>query len=153
MKKPLIECLGLCYIGQHVKKTGYILLRFVNNVLIEPFISISNEEMETHGLSDVLDHLHKTPDSDSYKKISMFDEGTKKLMYKLKRNHLLVSISLLRSLEQDLSDDHQEMEMIPLHAEHGWQFGRRVEEIRKFRLPATNQIFIDHLFEALEMAS
>jgi hypothetical protein len=153
MKKPLIECLGLCYIGHHVKKTGYILLRLVNNALIEPFISISGEEMETHGLPVVIDHLRKTPDSGSYKEVSMFDEGTKKLMYKLKRNHLLVSISLLRSLEQDLSDDHEEIEMIPLHSEHGWQFSRRAEEIRKFRLPMTNQAFMNDLSEALEMAS
>lgn len=148
------ECLGVCDIGQHVKKTGYVLLKFARDkakgwfTQVEPpFISISNEEMEARGLSIVLENLRDTSNTDSHKQLSYFDEATKKIMTKLKRNHVLVHLSLLLS-------DYEEMQMIPLHAAHGLgRFDRRSEEIRNFKLPMTNQAFMTHLAEAFEIAS
>jgi hypothetical protein len=90
---------------------------------------------------------------DSYKEVCMVDKATKKLMLKLKKNHLLISIGLSKILDSNLSDIYEEVEIIPLHAEHGWQFGRRSEEIRKYRLPIANSTFVTYLSEALEMAS
>jgi hypothetical protein len=148
------KCLGVCYIGQHIKKTGYVLLRFAIekakgwHVQVEPpFIPISNEEMKTRGLSLMLAHLHNIPDSNSCKQLSYFDEVTKKVMSKLKRNHVLVSVELLLN-------DYEELKMIPLHAGHGLgRFDTRAEEVRIFPLPMTNETFIAHLTEALEIAS
>jgi hypothetical protein len=142
--------LGVCEIGQHIKKTGYVLLRYAYertrgwHVQIEPlFTSISNEEMAQHGLSAVLDLLRNTPDSDSCKAVSYFDETTKKQISRLKRNHVFVNLELLRS-------DREEMKMIPLH---GGRSERRAEEVRVFPLPTTNEEFMKPLAEALEVAS
>lgn len=153
MNSLLTDCLGICDIGQNIKKTGYVLLRYVSNVMIEPFISISNEEMQANGISIVLDNLRKTPVPNSYKKVSMFDAGTKKLMYKLKKSHLLVSLSLLKKLNPESQNIHEELKMTPLHAKHGWQFGTRKEEIHRLPLPILNHLFMRHLAEAFEIAS
>ena len=131
------ECLGVCEIGRHIKKTGYVLLRSVRDkakgwfVQIEPpFIPISNEEMEVRGLSILLEQLRNAPDLDSCKQLSYFDEATKKTMSKLKRNHVLVKLELLLK-------DYEEIKMIPLHAAHGLaRFDMRAEEVRIF--PAAN---------------
>ena len=151
MNKLFVESLGVCYFGQHVKKTGYVLLRFVDHILVEPFIPVSNREMEARGLSLLLNYLRNSPDS--FKEVCMFDEAIKKLMLKFKKNHLLISIGLSKILDSNLRDIYEEVEIIPLHAERGWQFGRRSEEIRKYRLPMANSKFMTHLSAALEMAS
>jgi hypothetical protein len=148
------ECLGVCDVGQHIKKTGYVLLKFAYDkakgwfTQVEPpFIPISNEEMEARGLSIVLEHLRNASRSDSSKPLSYFDDTTKKTMSKLKQNHVLVNLELLLN-------DFEEIKMIPLHAVHGLgKFDRRAEEVRRFRLPMTNQTFMTHLAEAFEIAS
>jgi hypothetical protein len=139
------EVLGSCDIGQHIKKTGYLLFRYVSNRLIEPLISISNQEMETEGLSLVLGHLRQKLNLESCKKMDFDDEATKKAMFKIKNNHVLVSIQLLLS-------DREELNIMPLHFRRGWALEGH-SEAWNYLLPMTNQEFISRLAEAFEIAS
>jgi hypothetical protein len=147
-----MKTLGLCYIGQHVKKVGFVLLQFASDggaypslSMVGPVVSISNEVMENDGLAAVLHYLRNPPAPDS-KRLCFHEEATKKEMSKIKRNHVLVSVELLKG-------ESEEMKLIPLHAGRGWQFDARAEEVRVFPLPASNTGFMKHLNEALEMAS
>ena len=146
MSEPRPEVLGTCHVGQHIKKTGYLLFRYVSNHLIEPLISVSNEEMEADGLSLVLGHLRNKLNLDSCKKMDFDDEATKKTMFKIKRNHVLISILLLLS-------DREELKITPLHFNRGWSLSGRSEEVRMFSLPMTNRGFTARLAEAFEIAS
>ena len=144
--RPKSKSLGLCHIGQHVKKTGYLLLRFAGIHLVEPLVPISNKEMESDGLSFVLENLRTTHKLDASKKSSFFGEAGHKALLKLKRDYLFVSVALSLS-------DQEELKIVPLHAGRGWSFVGRKEETQDFPLPITNQMFTAHLTEAFEIAS
>jgi hypothetical protein len=146
MNKPRPDVLGNCHVGQHIKKTGYLLFRILSNHFVEPFISISNEEMEARGLLIMMDHLRNEPNSDSYRRMNFDNAATKKTMLKIKRNHVFVSILLLLS-------DREELEILPLHFNRGWSLSGRSQEVRMFSLPMTNQEFTARLAEAFEIAS
>jgi hypothetical protein len=143
--------LGTCYVGRHTKENRFLLLKFARDqklgihFLIGPIVSISGSEMERDGLSVVLNHLRNIPVLDS-KRLSDTEQIPEKELSKVKRNHVLASVELLKS-------DVDEMKMIPLHAGRGWQFDRYVEEVRLFPLPASNAEFMQRLNEALELAS
>lgn len=146
-----MKAVGLCYIGQDVKKSGYVLLQFASDggaypsfSMVGPVVSILNEVMENDGLPTVLRYLCNSPGPES-KTLCFHEEATKKEMSKIKRNHVLVSVELLKG-------DAEEMKMIPLHAGRGWQFDVRAEEVRMFPLPKSNDEFMRHLNEALELA-
>jgi hypothetical protein len=82
------------------------------------------------------------------KALSFLDEATKKEMLKLKRKHVLVSITLLLP-----RDGVEQMKMIPFHGRRGFNFDARAEEVRVFPLPKTNDEFLKNLNEALDIAS
>ena len=143
--------LGTCYVGRHVNGDRFVLLMFAFDrglgvhFLIGPIVPIPNQEMQNNGFSVVLSHLRNIPILDP-KKLSDVEKIPDKDLSKLKRNHVLVSVELLKS-------DIEEMKMIPLHAGRGWQFDARAEEVRLFPLPTSNAEFIQHLSEALNTAS
>lgn len=143
---------GLCYIGQHVKKAGYVLLQFASDggaypsfSMVGPVVSILNEVMENDGLPTVLRYLRNPPAPES-KRLCFHEGATKKEMSKIKRDHVLVSVELLKN-------DIEEMKLIPLHGGRGWQFDAQAEEVRVFPLPTSNAEFMQRLKEALELAS
>lgn len=142
MKKTF---LGLCDLGQHVNKTGYVLLQYASGVLVEPIIPISNQEMDSSGISMVLDYIRHPPGPDS-KQMNYFDEATKKKQLKIKRDFTLITLSL------ELGEG-EELKVAPLHAGHGWSFDCRADEIRIFPLPMTNEKFLEVLRDAFEVAS
>jgi hypothetical protein len=150
-KWSMKKVLGICYIGRHVKSDDFILLRFAVekfrgiHFLIGPVTSISNQQMKMDGLSAVINQLRTTPVL-SPKELSAEQQVSDKELLKLKQKHSLASIELL---EQDI----EEIKMIPLHAGRGWRFDAHAEEVRTFSLPISNDEFMNHLTEALEMAS
>jgi hypothetical protein len=137
--------IGQCYIGQHARKSDYVLLQFRDSVMVSPTVHISKEEMSQRGLPSVIRYLRDGPASECTP-ISFKDPATKKDMLKLKREHALVSVELSES-------DLCEMKLIPLHAGHGWAFDAHADEVRTLPLPGTNDGFLKILGEALEVAT
>ncbi len=137
--------LGLCDLGQHVNKTGYVLLQYACNILVEPIIPISNKEMDSNGIFMVLGYIRNPPGQEA-KQMNYFDEGTKKKQLKIKRDFTLITLSLLQG-------ETEELEVIPLHAGRGWSFDRHADEIRLFPLPITNEKFLEVLRDAFEVAT
>lgn len=140
------ELLGTCQLGRHATKGGYLLLRYPAGVLTGPIIRVSQEEMQSNGISIVLDHLRHPPRATA-KKMSHFDEATKKMMLKIKRDFVLVTMSIIEDCGQ------QELKIIPLHAGRGWSFETRVEEIVRAQLPIANEQFLRVIGEAFEIAT
>jgi hypothetical protein len=142
---------GTCYVGRHVNGARFVLLKFAFDeglgvhFLIGPIVPILNQEMEKDGLSIVLNQLRNIPILDP-KQLSDAEQIPDKDLLKLKRNHVLVSVELLKS-------DIEEMKMIPLHAGRGSRFDAQAEEVQLFPLPTSNCEFMQHLKEALDIAS
>lgn len=136
---------GQCYLGQHVRGSGYVYLPFVSFTLVEPFIEISNDEMRKEGLSILLHWLRKGPNP-GYRNVSLFDLSTKNKMLKLKKENSIVSVELLQGT-------CPEMKVVPLHFGRGWSIDMLKEEIRFIKLPTTNERFFQEMKELFEMAS
>ena len=140
----------LCYLGQHVSEGGYVLLPFASNHLVEPVSSISQGEMDSNGVSIVLNSLRNPPMG--AKVMSFSDAETKKRMLKLKRDHVLINLCLLRTASP-ASSVTEELEFFPLHGKPGFSFETRAEDRRLVPLPITNEQFLEHLRVAFEVAS
>jgi hypothetical protein len=138
-----------CYLGHHVSKGGYVLLPFVSSRMVEPFSSISEAEMGVGGLSIVLEHL-RNPPRDA-KTVSMFDEETKKRLLKIKKDHVLISLCLWRTVI--FGSVMEKLDIVPLHATRGWGFENHKDEQRMDSLPITNDQFLEHLRIAFDIAS
>lgn len=137
--------LGLCNLGQHVRKTGYVLLQYASGVLVEPIIPISNQEMDSKGISMVLDYIRRPPGPEA-RHMNYFDEADKKKQLKIKRDFALITLSLLQG-------DTEELKVVPMHFGRGWSFDCRADEVRVFPLPITNEKFLEVLRDAFEVAS
>jgi len=141
----------MCYIGRHIKMTGFVVLTFELDAdvgvyfMTGPVNAVSNQEIEDSGLSITLSKLRNTAVS-RLKELTAERKISEKDLAKIKQKYVLVSVELLKS-------NIEEMKMIPLHAGRGWQFDVLGEEVRLFPLPASNDEFMQRLNEALELAS
>ncbi|HXC98316.1 MAG TPA: hypothetical protein VN048_03170 [Verrucomicrobiae bacterium] len=144
--------LGICYVGRHIKDRGFVILQFKSSggqypsfSMVGPVVFISNEDMYERGLSIVLQHSRNALFSTA-ENLCFSEEKTKKEMFKLKHNHVLVSVEILGS-------DIEEMKIIPLHFGRGWRTDRDAEEVQTFPVPITNNEFLGLLNVAFETAS
>ena len=136
---------GLCYVGRNVKNGEYLLLRFRENHMVGPVIHIPRLEMMQDGMNRLLHYLQNVAPSDCVP-FCFHDPATNKAMLKLKRDHLLVSVRLLKG------DPHR-IKITPLRGERGWAFTSFRDEVTTFSLPMTNEEFVKALDAALEVAS
>ena len=146
------KVIGTCELGRHVKRIGYVLLRYRSGGVgrpwygVEPVVPITNEVMHTTGLEVILQNLRMEPGPELH--VMRFnDEPTHRNMLKLKREHELIMMHLLST------EEREELEIKPMHARHGWRFDIRKEEIRIVPLPLSNSRFLELLDEAFEIAT
>jgi hypothetical protein len=147
----MTEFIGTCHLCRSVMRTGYLIMRFAEDsdsglsIPINPIMSVSNADMESHGLAIVLKELR----SRSVISQCSVTDGmlpSSKTLSKLKRENEIISVELFR-------DSFEIIRLTPLHAGHGWKFGVRPEEIRELALPSTNEQFRKILNEALDIAT
>lgn len=127
-----------------------MLLQFASNYLVEPIITLTEEKMNSNGVSAVLDYI-RNPPIDA-KRMSLFDEKTKKSLLKLKRDHLLISLTLFQ-LPGLSSAMPLELQFFPMHGKRGWNFERHGDEKRLIPLPIANEQFLEMLRTAFDVAS
>ena len=73
-------------------------------------------------------------------------------MLKLKRDHVLINLTLLRTASS-ASSVTEELEFFPLHGKNGFNFETRAEDRCLAPLPITNAQFLKHLRVAFDVAS
>jgi hypothetical protein len=140
------ELIGTIDLGHHATKGGYVLLLYRSGVMVEPIVTIAEEEMRSNGVLLVFKFLRNRPRRDA-KKMSYFDETTKNRLLKIKREYALITMSIV-------SDGGvQELKTMPLHARRGWSFDRHANEISRVKLPITNEQFLKIIDDALEIAT
>jgi hypothetical protein len=145
------RCVGLCYVGRHINKQKFVLLKFAVDelrgfrVLVGPIVTVPDHEMKAAGISKVMSLLRETPVVRSNELLTEKRQAAAKLS-KLKSNHELVEVQLLENRGEKLM-------ILPLHAARGLRFGRSPDEIREFPLPISNDEFMARLSEAFEIAT
>ena len=143
---------GLCYVGRHVTRSDYILLRFGTDPRtgthfgVGPVVSLSNEEMERKGLGEVIKAIRDSPAKGRALAEMPGDIPLEELL-RIKRKHTIVDVGLYEGWGRS------ELRMSPMHAGRGWHFMEWPEELVVLPLPASNAEFKRALDEALEVAS
>lgn len=151
MGGTLKRFIGISIIGRHVKRPGFVLLRFARDsdtggtFLINPILTLSVAEMKRDGISRALSELRSMP-AISPSKMGSGSAPSSKVVSKVKRDHELVQLVLL-------GDESEVLEIVPLHSRHGWRFDVNPEEIRTVRLPLSNEEFIRILDDVFEIAT
>lgn len=142
--------IGICYLGQHVKNGGYILLQFGRDkllfLLIAPAVTIPREKFEADGISFVLSHLGN-PVNVKRGELHQSQKIPNEELLKIKRNHLLAEVSLMKD------DVVEKLRIVPLHGRRGFQFDINSDEVKLLPLPMANGEFISYLKTTFEIAS